>query len=198
MKKFLLVMIIGVFLLSACGPEPEPTLGVEEIQGTAVAAAFTMIAKTQAALPTATIPPTATQIPTLAPPTSTAVPLESPTLPGIVQPTSTTVSKDPCDKLLPPSATGPKAPIKIVNYTNAPLNLSLYLEKTPFGECGYRGYSVTKKGSINVEFPQGVIYAYAWILAPVNATVSGGPWVPNNTDKWTIEIHENYMKMVGP
>ena len=71
------------------------------------------------------------------------------------------------------------------------MNISLYLDKTPFGECGYRGYSIPKKGSINIEFPQGVIYGYAWILEPINTTISGGPWKPNNTDKWTIFINEN-------
>ena len=61
-----------------------------------------------------------------------------------------------------------------------------------------RGYQVPKNGSINIEFPQGVIYAYAWILEPINKTVSGGPWRPNNTVKWEIYIRENNMKMVGP
>jgi hypothetical protein len=202
MKKIIFAITAFVFLLSACSPEPEPTMSVEEIQGTAVAAAFTMIAQTQAAMPTPTaspLPPTETPVPTLVPPTNTVVPLEAPTQQIVVQPSPTTASnKDECDKFLSTSAAGPTAPIRIVNYTKAPVNVSLYLEKTPFGECGYRGYSISKNGSINIEFPQGVIYAYAWILEPINTTVSGGPWVPNNPDKWTIEINENFMKMVGP
>jgi hypothetical protein len=93
---------------------------------------------------------------------------------------------------------GPRAPIKIVNQTKAQVNVSLWLAKTPFGECGYRGYTVPKNNSISIEFPQGDIYGYAWILEPINKTVSGGPYGPNNTDKWTLIISESGMKFVGP
>ena len=199
MKKLLFMVIATILLISACGPEPEPTMSAEEVQGTAVAAAWTMVAETQAAIPTATpIPPTETPSPTPLP-TNTIVPLELPTQPLIVQPTPTTASsKDECDHYLPPDAPGPTAPIKIINETKAAMNVSLYLAKTPFGECGYRGYSIPKFNSIVVDFPQGVIYGYAWILEPINTTVSGGPWKPNNADKWEIYINENRMKMVGP
>ena len=194
-------MLASILLLSACGPEPEPTMSAEEVQGTAVAAAWTMVAETQAAIPTATpIPPTIPPSPTTAP-TNTIAPLilPSPTQPLVVQPTATLVTdKDECDQYLSGDATGPTSPIKIINETKAPMNVSLYLEKTPFGECGYRGYSIPKKGSILIDFPQGVIYGYAWILEPINTTVSGGPWKPNNPDKWEIYVNEHIMKMVGP
>ncbi len=174
-------------------------MSVEDIQGTAVAAAFTMIAETEAAIPTATpVPPTDTPVPTPIP-TDTVAPLVVPTQPLAAQPTATSAtSADECDKFLGNDAAGPTSPIRIVNQTKAPLNISLYLAKTPFGECGYRGYSVPKNNSITIEFPQGAIYAYAWILAPVNTTVSGGPYTPNNTDKWELYIREKSMKFVGP
>jgi hypothetical protein len=199
MKKFFILTLASVLLLSACGTPAEPTMSAEEVQGTAVAAAMTMVAQTQAAIPTATpIPPTDTPAPTPLP-TNTVPPLQLPTQPLVVQPTATTASDaNDCNKFLSTSAAGPTAPIKVVNQTKAPMNVSIYLDKTPFGECGYRGYSIPKNGSINIDFPQGVIYAYAWILEPINTTVSGGPWKPNNTDKWTIFINENNMKMVGP
>ena len=199
MKKLFILTLASVLLLSACGTPAEPTMSADEIQGTAVAAAMTMVAQTQAAIPTATpIPPTDTPAPTPLP-TNTIPPLELPTQPLVVQPTATTASDaNECNKFLTTSAAGPTAPIKVVNQTKAPMNVSLYLEKTPFGECGYRGYSIPKNGSINIEFPQGNIYAYVWILEPINTTVSGGPWRPNNTDKWTLLINENNIKMVGP
>ncbi len=199
MKKLLILTLAGILFLSACGAPAEPTMSADDIQGTAVAAAMTMVAQTQAAIPTATpIPPTETLAPTPIP-TNTIPPQELPTQPLVAQPTATTASSaDECNKFLTTSAAGPTAPIKIINETKAPMNVSLYLDKTPFGECGYRGYSIPKRGSVNIEFPQGVIYAYAWILEPVNTTVSGGPWKPNNTDKWEIYINENNMKMVGP
>lgn len=198
-KNILTLLLLGTLLLSACGTEPEPTMSVEEIQGTAVAAAFTMIAQTEAALPTATpVPPTNTPEPTPMP-TDTVAPLVVPTQPIAAQPTATSASSgDECDKFLGDDPAGPRSPIRIVNQTKAPLNISLYLAKTPFGECGYRGYSVPKNNSITIEFPQGAIYAYAWILAPVNTTVSGGPFTPNNTDKWELFINANNMKFVGP
>jgi hypothetical protein len=199
MKKFFILTLASVLLLSACGTPAEPTMSAEEVQGTAVAAAMTMVAQTQAAIPTATpIPPTDTPAPTPLP-TNTVPPLQLPTQPLVVQPTATTASDaNDCNKFLSTSAAGPTAPIKVVNQTKAPMNVSIYLDKTPFGECGYRGYSIPQNGSINIDFRQGVIYAYAWILEPINTTVSGGPWKPNNTDKWTIFINENNMKMVGP
>jgi len=202
MKKLLIIIFASAFLISACGPEPEPTMSAGDVQGTAVAAAWTMVAETQAAIPTATpIPPTNTPEPTPIP-TNTIAPLELPTQPQpiVVQPTATTASSggDDCNHVLASDAAGPTSPIRIVNETKAPMNVSLYLAKTPFGECGYRGYSIPKNNSILIEFPQGAIYAYAWILEPINATVSGGPYVPNNTDKWEIYIRENSIKFVGP
>jgi hypothetical protein len=199
MKKLITLMFASMFLFSACGPEPEPTMSAADVQGTAVAAAWTMVAETQAALPTATpIPPTATASPTPLP-TNTVVPLELPTQSLLSQPTATTESSgNECDKPLRSDPPGPHAPILIVNETKAPLNVSLYLEKTPFGECGYRGYTVPKNGSIKIEFPQGVIYGFTWILDPINTMVQGGPWKPNNTDKWTIYINEQNMRMSGP
>ena len=197
MKNLIYILIASIFLLTACGSTPEPTMSPEDVQGTAVAAAWTIVAETQAAIPTNTLipptePPTATP-----PPTNTVAPLALPT--QLLQPTATTASSaNECDKPLQSDPPGPKAPILIVNQTKAPMNVSLYLEKTVFGECGYRGYTVPKNGSVRIEFPQGVIYGYAWILEPINTTVSGGPWQPNNTDKWVIEINEHIMKMVGP
>ena len=199
MKKLITILLASIFLLSACGPEPEPTMSAADVQGTAVAAAWTMVAETQAAIPTATpIPPTETPLPT-ALPTNTIAPLEFQPKPLVVQPTATTASSaNECDKPLRSDPPGPHAPILIINETKAPINVSLYLEKTVFGECGYRGYSIPKKGEIRIDFPQGVIYGYAWILEPINTMVSGGPWKPNNTDKWVIQVNEHVMKMVGP
>jgi hypothetical protein len=200
MKRALLIFTFIAFLLAACGPGSEPTMTAEDVQGTAVAAAWTMVAETQAAIPTATpIPPT--PIPSATPlPTNTVPPLEVPTQPIAVVPSPTTQSeKDYCDKLLEAEPDGPDFPLKIINETKAQVNLSLYLEKTPFGECGYRGYQIGPKGQTLVRFPQGVIYGYAWINHPQTpSTAPGGPWKPNNSDKWTIHIKEHRLDMVGP
>lgn len=108
MKKLLFTILASILLISACGPEPVPTISAEEVQGTAVAAAWTMVAETQAAIPTATpVPPTETPLPTPLP-TNTIAPLEIPTQsldgltqPVAAQPTATTASSaNECDKPL--------------------------------------------------------------------------------------------------
>lgn len=200
MKQVLLIIGMTALLLSACGPEPEPTMSIDEIQGTAVAAAFTMMAETQAAMPTATPnPPTATQPPTPIPTNTQLALLESPT-PLFVEaaPTATTDAGD-CNHIIWSDPQGPTFPLKIINETKSPVTLSLYLEKTKFGVCGYRAYQLGPRGETKVEFLQGVIWAYAWINDPKRpSTAEGGPFIPNNTDKWQIHISEYSIKMVGP
>ena len=74
MKQFTILLTIAL-LLSACGAQPAPTMDPADVQLSAVAAAFTIVAETQAALPTETpLPPTETASPTL-PATNTAVAL---------------------------------------------------------------------------------------------------------------------------
>ena len=71
-KTLLTISIVATFV-SACGAEPAPpTIAAVDVQNTAVAGAFTIVAQTQAAIPTATpLPPTET--PTQTPlPTNTA------------------------------------------------------------------------------------------------------------------------------
>ena len=200
MKRVLLTFALIAFLLVACGPKAEPTMTAADVQGTAVAAAWTMVAATQAAIPTATpIPPT--PIPTETPlPTSTVPVVLVPTQPVEIRPSPTTAaSGDDCNHLLDPGAPGPTFPLKIFNETKAQITVSLYLEKTPFGECGYRSFQLGPHGDTVVTFPQGVIYAYAWINDPKKPTTSsGGPFKPNNTDKWSIYVRESTIVMKGP
>ena len=133
MKRALLTFTFIAFLLGACGPAPEPTMSAADVQGTAVAAAWTMVAETQAAIPTATpIPPTplpsATPLPTNTVP-ALDLPTQAPTQAFAVQPSPTTASSgDDCDHLLDPNAPGPTFPLKIINETKAQVNVSVYLE----------------------------------------------------------------------
>ena len=75
MKHFWMIFVITALMLTACGSEPEPTMSPADVQSTAMAAAMTMVAETQAAVPTATpLPPTA--LPSATPlPSNTAPPL---------------------------------------------------------------------------------------------------------------------------
>lgn len=138
-------------VISACGGTPaEPTMNPQDIQSTAVAAAFTIIAETQAAIPTNTpVPPTDTPVPT---PLPTDTPVPSPTLETIVIPTFTSpppaptnnTGGDPCNAPLPGSIDGAPTKIKITNQTKGKLVGSIYLNKTAFGECGWRGFNLDK------------------------------------------------------
>src|SRR5215211_106605 len=69
--------VLFMLLVSACAPRAIPTVDPVDIQHTAEAAAFTMVAETEGAAPTATpIPPTDT--PSLTPPpSSTPLPLST-------------------------------------------------------------------------------------------------------------------------
>ncbi len=72
--KFQTVVVALAMILSACGAEATPAVNPIDVQNTAVAAAFTMVAETQAAIPTATpLPPTETPSPTPMP-TDTEIP----------------------------------------------------------------------------------------------------------------------------
>jgi hypothetical protein len=161
------VLIIGVVLIllaSACAPKATPTANPVDIQNTAQAAAFTMVAETQQAMPTATsMPPTEAPSPTAAVPTNTVPPLPglgtpqgTPTTitqPGVAlptalpaftqqvqapQPASGSVSTETiCNQPLP-AWQGPTANFTIVNQTKpeGTIILSMYVI-SKFGQCGY-------------------------------------------------------------
>jgi len=207
MKRFSIIsltIIIGL-LVSACGAgEPTaPAITGEDIQLTAQAAAFTIVAETQAAIPTNTpVPPTATSSPT---PLPTDTPPPSPTLDALQQPTATLVptqqgSGDPCNAPLVGSVSGAETKIHLVNTTKGDLVVSLYLNLTPFGECGYRGYNIGPKDSILIsDLPQGCYNVSVFITGPNNKNSKAfGYGCINNSDKWTFQIFENQVVLGAP
>ena len=151
-RNILILGVIFLLLVSACAPEAAPTANPVDIQNTAAAAAQTMVAETQAALPTATtIPPTDPPTPTVLP-TNTSIPLPTSETPGLVptptglptqpvaqaQPTSSSSdSQDICNQALT-SWQGPTANFAIANLTKpqGTIVLSMYVE-TELGQCGY-------------------------------------------------------------
>ncbi|MEB2334770.1 MAG: hypothetical protein OZ914_10730 [Anaerolineaceae bacterium] len=186
-----------VALLSACGSgQPTvPTVSVEEVQGTAVAAALTIVAETQAAIPTNTpIPPTETPTET-PPPTETALLL--PTVEQVM-PTNTlaSASGDYCATRVLGTPKGNGTTIKIVNSTKSPVRISLYLNKTALDECGYRSYDLGKNGDAVVitDLVYGCYNLWAWSLDNKHAFNSAGYGCINNPDKWTFEIKEDSIK----
>ena len=198
MKRILFVAAMLALLLNACGPAAAPTIDPAQVQASAIAAASTMIAQTQAAIPTATpIPPTPLPSPT-ALPSPTPIPL--PTLSIQSQPTTTTnPSGDPCNAPMAKSVDGRPTIIKIQNNTKAAIIVSLYLNKTAFGECGYRGYNIAKGDSATItDLVQGCYNAGAFINDPKKPSKAFGYGCINNTDKWTFEVNADFIKFVGP
>lgn len=207
MKHFAISSLIAAMtvIISACGAEAPPTMSAADVQSTAVAAAFTIVAETQAAIPTATpLPPTETASPTLFP-ANTSVPL--PTLQGTVQATFTpapvsNAGGDPCaNRVLSWSPKGRLTTIRIVNTTKAAVNVSIYLNETlDHNECGYRSYSLARRGDVVIsDLVQGCYNLWAWSTDPKTSfRVASATSCINNPDKWTFEISESNLKFVGP
>jgi len=152
-RKILLIGVVFILLVGACAPQGTPTANPVDVQHTAEAAALTMVAETQAAVPTFTsIPPTDTPSPTL-PPSSTPLPLPTSSTPGSVpgaaptftqsvpQALPTTSSgggtQDNCNQPLT-AWQGPTANFSIANETRpeGTIILSMYVV-TDLGQCGY-------------------------------------------------------------
>jgi hypothetical protein len=202
MKRFstLTVIIIITLLISACGAEPVPTVNPVDVQNTAVAAAATMVAQTLAAVPTATpLPPTETASPTL-PPTNTPLALPTTDLGVLASPTvaaaASTSSSNPCDtRPLGVDMKGKPTIIRIVNTTKVPVTVSIYLNETALGACGYRSYNLSKGNDVVIhDLVQGCYNIWAWSDAQGGKFNSSGYGCINNTDKWTFEVNTATVK----
>ena len=204
MKRFSIfsITLVIVTLISACGGQPaEPTISAENIQSTAVAAAFTIVAETQAAIPTNTpIPPTETTVPTLTP-TETPLPSSTPEggIPISTSTPQTSENTDPCNKPLGGNVSGRDTIIRLVNNTKGDLVVSLYLNLTPFGECGYRGYNIGPTGSTLIsDLPQGCYNVSVFVNDPKKPSKAFGYGCINNSDKWTFQINAENVILNAP
>lgn len=204
MKRILFssLTFIAGFSLIACSAAPAtPTRSMEQVQATAAAAAQTVIAQTQAAIPTETsLPPTGT--PTQTPP-ATDTPQSLPTLPTL-EATFTAVPQntvDPCStRILSASPRGRETTIEIVNLVKAQVTVSLYLNETAsWGECGYRSYVLGPRDSVLItDLIQGCYDLWAFNSDPKNLVNAYGSGCINNPDKWSFEISTGSIKFVGP
>jgi len=194
----ILSTILIVLLLSACGAEVPPTINAVDVQNTAVSGAFTLVAETQAAIPTATpLPPTDT--PTQTPlPTNTPLALPTSATAATFTPVAaSTAGGDPClTRVLSWSPKGRPATIRLVNTTRTNITVSIYLNETPdHFECGYRVYNIASRGDLIIsDLVQGCYNVWAFNndqRTPVNAFGFG---CINNSDKWTFEIRQDIIK----
>lgn len=199
MKRISFLVVLVAFILSACG-RATPTADPIEVQATAMAVANTMVAMTQAAIPTE--PPTPVPSPTTLP---SATPLPPPTLPLESSPTAlssgVSTGTDPCTGPLSSSPKGPLTTLKINNANKAPVTVSLYLSKTSFGECGYRGYTLGPLDSVYLtNLPQGCYSAFALVNDPKKPSTASNAsaMCPNNDDKWTMVVQAEVIKFYSP
>jgi len=190
-------------IISACSarvaPQTTPTINPIDLQVTAVAAAFTVVAETQAAISTA-MPP----LPTLAPTNTLPALVTStprPTLNVTFTPTSTVnpYAGDPCiNQVLPASLIGEKIRIRIDNPTKGTINVSVYLQSgNPQGVCGYRGYILTAGQSLVItDLVEGCYSLWAWNPDPKNYfMVTNGTSCLNNSASWTFDISPNGINL---
>lgn len=210
---YTLILVLAV-TLSACGAQPVPTVSGEDIQRTAEAAAFTVVAQTQLAMPTSTpIPPTDTPtntpLPTDTPasvPTNTGIAVSSPAA-GASPIATVAVSNgngnataDPCSTRVLSGPPGKETTIRIVNKTKVPIKVSVYLNETAGqGACGWGYVEISKlNDTVITSWVQGCYNLWAWSDDPKGKFNSSGYGCINNSDKWTFEVSEGSIKFVGP
>jgi hypothetical protein len=204
------VLIIGavlILLVSACAPQAAPTANPVDIQHTAEAGAFTMVAETQAAVPTNTpVPPTETPAPT-ALPSVTPLPLPTSSTPGALPtniPTFTpqspntssntnnnnTNNQDICNQPLT-SWQGPTANFSISNETKpeGTIVLSMYVV-TEMGQCGY----LIITGD-SFSGPVGQYSAGAFITGKQNFKAFGGFRITEGN--WAIVVKNDSIEARG-
>jgi hypothetical protein len=204
MKQLPLITVLAAFtmIISACGAPAAPTVNPVEVQNTAVAAALTMVAETQAAVPTMTpLPPTAlpteTSLPTLTP---LPLPTLGATLPATVAPATAGSGVDPCaNRQLSPKK-GRETTIRVVNGTRVTITVSMYLNETEgAGECGWRSFNLSRNNDIVfTDLVQGCYNLWAWSDDPKGRFRSSGGGCINNPDKWTFEVTDAVIKFNGP
>ena len=201
MKRFFIptLFLVVALLISGCGAQPAPTAAPIDFQGTVAAAAFTVIAETQAAIPTATpIPPTATftntplPTPTFIPPPSTAIT----STPGS---SGSSGGSDPCvNKTLPNTLQGDPIRIRLNNSTKAKLSVTVYLNQTgPQSVCGYRSYTIDPQQSIVLnDLVEGCYTIWAWNPDPDTYFIAtNGTNCLDVSDSWVFDISTSSIKL---
>jgi hypothetical protein len=204
MKHLMIITALLAFLLSSCGGQAGPTIDSAQVQASAAAAAGTMIALTQAAIPATPIP-TGTLAPSptaLLSPTALTLPTLA-SFPTAAAPTAASSGGSACSG--PMSTQGgehSKAPnVRLANFTKDLVTISLNLIKNKWGDCGYKSYVINPMQSVFLAsiLPFGCYYSYAFSQNPKHPFhVSSGPDCITGVDKTTFNINETFLKVTGP
>ena len=194
MKRFssLTLVLMSTMIISACGAQqatPLPTVNVVDVQNTMAAAAFTMIAETQAAIPTATPtpPPADTPLPTV-----TVPPLPTLGATFTAVPEANAGGGDPCiNQVLPAALKGEPVRIRLDNSTKAALSVTVYLNQAgPQSECGYRSYTIEPGQFVVINsLIEGCYTLWAWNPDPEEYfIVTNGTSCIDSADTWVFNI----------
>jgi hypothetical protein len=203
MKRFsILALVLMTLSLSACGArgaQVTPTLNAVDIQSTAAVVAFTMVAETQAAIPTATPPPpteTSTNTPA---PTVTFPPLPASQITLTPVASGNSGGGDPCvNKVMPATLQGETVKIRINNSTKAALAISIYLNQTvPQSQCGYRTYNLDPGQFLVInDLVEGCYTLWAWNPDPKNYfIVTNGTSCIDTSNPWVFDISTGSIKL---
>jgi hypothetical protein len=200
LSQVLVQALVLVAIISACGaPQATPTIDPVDLQNTAVAGAFTLVAETQAAIPTVTPPPptaTSTNTPAF---TATIPPLPTLGATFTASPAPNPYAGDPCiNTPLPASLAGEKIKIRIDNPTRATIMVSVYVQQSgPGSVCGYRGYTLAGGSSLVItDLVEGCYSLWAWNPDPKDYfMVTNGTSCLDNSTNWTFDITPNGIRL---
>ena len=204
MKCFsnLTLILTIALLISSCGargPQATPTANAVDIQSTAAALAFTIVAQTETALPTATPPPPTATITDTPAPTFTPLPLPASAITLTPVPNSNSGGEDPCvNKVLPATLQGETVKIRINNSTKAAIALSVYLNQTTSqGVCGYRTYNIDPEQFVVINnLVEGCYTLWAWNPDPkAYFIVTNGTTCIDNSDAWVFDVSTSSIKL---
>jgi len=203
-RESLIYIMLLALVVSACSAPAAPTIDAASVQSTSAPAAFTVVAQTQAAIPTNTAIPSS-ETPTQAPlPTDTLVP--SPTLDTLATPTliaiptdlpaltathqASTAGSNPCNHALT-SWQGPSASFTIRNETKPQGKIILLMSVvTDQGECGWLNiYNDSFTG------PVGNYSASAFVNGPKNFKVFGAFRITEFS--WKIVVRNDVITALG-
>jgi hypothetical protein len=204
MKRFsiLTLVLLITLIISACGAreaQATATLNPIDLQSTIAAAAFTVVAETQAAIPTATpLPPTETPTNTPAP-TMTFPPLPPSGVTLTPVPSGNSGGGDPCiNKVMPAQLQGKAIKIRLNNTTKAALALTIYLNQTTSqSQCGYRTYNVEPGQAVVINnLVEGCYTIWAWNPDPTGYfIVTNGTNCLDTSDTWVFSISTSSIKL---
>jgi hypothetical protein len=196
--SFLTLLLMLALIISACRAQATPTAVAIDLQGTISAAAFTVVAETQAAIPTSTPIPTATITDTPLP-TNTLPPLPPPGVTFTPVPNGNSGAGDPCIyKTMPETLQGKPIRIRLDNSTKAKLSVSVNLNQTvPNGQCGYRSYTIDPGQYVVINnLVEGCYSIWAWNPDPDEYFIStNGTNCLDTSNSWVFGISTSSIKL---